>query len=168
VGALAPLLREHLPAGDPLVPYAERLADPALDVSLRGYLTGSLDLVVRVPDGDSSRFAVVDYKTNRLAPAAEALTAWHYRPQALAAAMQVAHYPLQALLYVAALHRYLRWRIPGYDPESHLIGVLYLFLRGMVGAGTPRVDGVPCGVWGWRPPAALVVALSDLLDGRPK
>ena len=48
--------------------------------------------------------------------------------------MQRAHYGLQALLYTAALHRYLRWRVPGYDPEQHLAGVLYLFVRGMVGA----------------------------------
>ena len=45
--------------------------------------------------------------------------------------MQHAHYALQALLYTAALHRYLRWRLPGYDPERNLAGVLYLFLRGM-------------------------------------
>ena len=49
--------------------------------------------------------------------------------------MQRAHYPLQALLYTVALHRYLRWRLPGYDPDAHLAGVLYLFLRGMIGAG---------------------------------
>ena len=47
--------------------------------------------------------------------------------------MQHAHYALQALLYTVALHRYLRWRLPGYDPERNLAGVLYLFLRGMVG-----------------------------------
>jgi exodeoxyribonuclease V beta subunit len=75
-----------------------------------------------------------------------------------------AHYGLQALLYTVALHRYLRWRVGGYDPDEHLAGVLYLFVRGMTGAGTPRVDGVPCGVFGWRPPGPLVVALSDLLD----
>ena len=45
--------------------------------------------------------------------------------------MERAHYRLQALLYTAALHRYLRWRLPGYDPERHLAGVLYLFVRGM-------------------------------------
>ena len=67
--------------------------------------------------------------------------------------MQHAHYALQALLYTAALHRYLRWRLPGYDPERNLAGVLYLFLRGMVGADTPAVDGTPCGVFAWRPPA---------------
>ena len=49
-----------------------------------------------------------------------------------------AHYPLQALLYSVVLHRYLRWRLPGYDPERHLGGVLYLFLRGMCG---PRHAG---------------------------
>jgi exodeoxyribonuclease V beta subunit len=27
------------------------------------------------------------------------------------------------------------------------------------------VDGQPCGVFAWKPPAAMVVELSDLLDG---
>ena len=67
--------------------------------------------------------------------------------------MQHAHYALQALLYTVALHRYLRWRLPGYDPERNLAGVLYLFLRGMVGADTPAVDGTPCGVFAWRAPS---------------
>ena len=77
-----------------------------------------------------------------------------------------AHYPLQALLYCVALHRYLRWRLPAYSPDQHLGGGLYLFLRGMLGPDNPTVDGTPCGVMRWRPPAALVVALSDLLDRR--
>ena len=68
--------------------------------------------------------------------------------------MQRAHYPLQALFYTVALHRYLRWRLPGYDPDRNLAGVLYLFLRGMTGAAVPRVGGQPCGVFAWRPPAA--------------
>ena len=72
------------------------------------------------------------------------------------------HYPLQALLYAVALHRYLRWRQPGYDPQVHLGGVRYLFVRGMVGPQTPA----GCGVFDWDPPPALVVELSDLLAGR--
>jgi exodeoxyribonuclease V beta subunit len=44
--------------------------------------------------------------------------------------------------------------------------VLYLFLRGMCGADTPVLDGRPCGVFSWHPPAALVHDLSLLLDGR--
>ena len=95
----------------------------------------------------------------------EPLTSAHYTPPRLAEAMIAAHYPLQALLYTVALHRYLRWRLPGYAPERHLGGVLYLFVRGMVGESTPAIDGAPCGVFGWRPAARLVEELSDVLDG---
>ncbi len=168
VTAVAGLLRRHLPADDPLAGYAERLADPALADTLRGYLSGSLDLVLRIPGpvdgaGSGARFAVLDHKTNWLG-GDETLSAWHYRPAAMAEAMQRAHYPLQALLYTVALHRYLRWRLRGYDPDRNLAGVLYLFLRGMSGADTPTVGGQPCGVFAWRPPTSLVLALSDLLD----
>jgi len=165
VAAIGSLLRAHLPADDVLAGYAERLDDPALQQRLRGYLTGSIDSVVRLHDRDQTpRFVVVDYKTNWLGVDGETLSSWHYRPAALAAAMQRAHYPLQALLYSIALHRYLRWRLPGYSPERNLGGVLYLFLRGMTGAAASRVGSQPCGVFAWRPPTALVEALSDLLD----
>lgn len=155
------LLAEHLPADDPLASYAQRLCDGALGVqSLKGYLTGSLDVVLRV-DG---RYLVVDYKTNWLGEPDRPLTAADYgRPQ-LVEAMLHSDYPLQALLYCVVLHRFLRWRQPGYSPEQHLGGVLYLFVRGMCGAQTPVIDGHPAGVFSWRPPASLVVAMSDLLD----
>ncbi len=165
VGALAAVLDAHIAPDDPLAGYASRLREPAFHQRIRGYLTGSLDAVLRVRGGDGGqRFAVVDYKTNWLGSDGDDLSAWHYRPAALAKAMQHAHYPLQALFYVVALHRYLRWRLPGYDPSEHLAGVLYLFLRGMTGASVPRVAGQPCGVFAWRPAPALVVAVSDLLD----
>jgi len=165
IAAIGGVLRRHLPLGDPLSGYADRLDDPELRQSIRGYLTGSLDLVVRVRDPDGvPRFAVVDYKTNWLAPPGEELSAWHYRPSALAAEMSRFHYGLQALLYTAALHRFLRWRLSGYDPARNLAGVLYLFLRGMTGAGTPRVGETPCGVFVWEPSKELVEELSDVLD----
>jgi exodeoxyribonuclease V beta subunit len=158
LAAIAHVLRAH---GDPLSGYAERLLDPRLRESVRGYLTGSIDLVLRV---DGERFAVVDYKTNWLAAPGEELTAWHHRPAALSAEMTHSHYGLQALLYTVALHRYLRWRLPGYSAERNLAGVLYLFVRGMTGRDTPVVDGIPCGVFTWQPSPALVEALSDVLD----
>jgi exodeoxyribonuclease V beta subunit len=147
-----PLVGGDAPAGEldlealtaPGVPL--RLADPLLRSDVRGYLTGSIDLVVRAGD----RFAVFDYKTNWLGPSAA-----DYRPAALAAEMEHAHYGLQALLYLVALHRYLRWRLPGYDPDRHLGGVGYLFLRGMTGDG---------GVFAWQPPGAVVERLSDVLE----
>ncbi len=161
VADLADILEAHLPAHDSVARYAPRLRQQELDGALRGYLTGSLDLVLRLPD---DRFFVADYKTNRLAGPDETLHAWHYRPDALEAEMAAAHYPLQALLYCVALHRYLRWRLPGYDPARNLCGVLYLFVRGMSSAQFPSVDGQPCGVWSWRPPAPLMEALSDAFD----
>jgi exodeoxyribonuclease V beta subunit len=159
--AIGRLLKEHLQPGDVMRPYADFLDDPTMHNDLRGYLTGSLDLVFRTPD---QRFVVVDYKTNWLGTGDEAITAWHYRPDALVDAMYRSHYPLQALLYTVALHRYLRWRLHGYSADRHLTAVVYLFLRGMIGADTPRVDGQPCGVFAWKPPAALVEAMSDVFD----
>ena len=70
-------------------------------------------------------------------------------------------------MYSVVRHRYLRWRLPGYHPDEHIAGVLYLFVRGMCGPAGPVVDGVPAGVFSWRPPTGLVAALSDLLDGGP-
>ena len=157
-GDIADLLERRLGSGDPLAPYPEHLRRPGLTPALRGYLNGSIDLVARLPDG---RFAVIDYKSNRLG--ADPPTAFDYRPAALAVAMLRAHYPLQALLYLVALHRYLRWRLPGYDPDRHLAGAGYLFLRGMIGAETPADADGRCGVFWWRPPDGLVPALSDLL-----
>ncbi len=163
VAAIGALLRDHLRPPDPLAAYADRLTDPAFDERVRGYLTGSIDLVLRIRDGATPRFLVVDHKTNRLGSWDEPLTAWDYRPAALADAMMHGHYPLQALLYQVALHRYLRWRQPDYDPATHLGGVLYLFLRGMTGTDRGGVGTSRCGVFGWTPPIELVVALSDLL-----
>ena len=167
LGMVAPLLRRHLGADDPLHPYPALIDHPALaEQSLRGYLNGSIDAVLRVGPAGEPRYLVVDYKTNWLGPFDGApLNLGDYTPQRMATAMMQAHYPLQALLYSVAVHRMLRWRQPDYDPGRHLGGVLYLFLRGMAGPQTPLVGGVPCGVFSWRPPADLVVELSDLLDG---
>jgi exodeoxyribonuclease V beta subunit len=157
---IADLLDTYLELGDPVRAYAQRLRASELDGMLRGYMTGSLDLVFR----HEGRFVLADYKTNKLGGPDETLTSWHYRPEALQAEMLDAHYPLQALLYTVALHRYLRWRMPGYDPARHLGGVLYLFLRGMSAVEHVRVDGQPCGVWSWAPPTELVTRISDLFD----
>jgi hypothetical protein len=169
VGRLAPLVRDTWRAPTRSGRYAELLEHPTLaEQPLRGYLNGSIDAVLRVPDpAGVPRYLVVDYKTNWLGSFdGRPLTVGDYAPPRLVEAMMAAHYPLQALLYGVAVHRLLRWRQPGYDPATHLGGVLYLFVRGMAGPDTPRVGDVPCGVFSWRPPAALVTDLSDLLDGR--
>ncbi|GAA1719177.1 exodeoxyribonuclease V subunit beta [Isoptericola hypogeus] len=168
---VAALLGRHLGPDDPFAAYPADLAElAAADPTarrLRGYLTGSIDAVLRVPGADGApRFLVVDYKTNRLGVPDTPLTAHDYRPDATVDAMRHAHYPLQLVLYLVALHRYLRWRVPGYDPDTHLGGGLYLFVRGMCGPATPTgPDGSPFGVVAWTPPPGLVPDLSALLDG---
>jgi exodeoxyribonuclease V beta subunit len=164
LAGIAGLLRRHLPSDDPLVGYADDLDVPELaERRLRGFLNGSIDLVLRTRHDGGPRYVVVDYKTNWLGD--ETVSSADYTPDAMARAMREAHYPLQALLYSVALHRYLRWRQPGYDPGRHLGGVLYLFLRGLCGPETPVVDDMTCGAFAWAPPADLVVDLSRLLAG---
>jgi exodeoxyribonuclease V beta subunit len=84
----------------------------------------------------------------------------------MAQLMAANHYPLQAHLYLVALHRYLRWRRPGYRPEAHLGGYLYVFLRGTPGALAPPrpPDSVP-GMFLDRPPLGRLLALDRALGG---
>ena len=79
------------------------------------------------------------------------------------------HYPLQAHLYLVALHRLLGWRLPHYEPERHLGGYAYIFLRGTPGpaAGDTWAESDPVpGMMVERPPLARLLALDAALGGR--
>jgi exodeoxyribonuclease V beta subunit len=67
-------------------------------------------------------------------------------------------YDLQFVLYVYALHRLLRSRIPDYTYERHVGGAVYLFIRGH-GAAT---QGLHCE----RPPLALIEAMDQLFGDK--
>ena len=159
---LAAVLVEHLDHDDPIRPWATRLVGPdsgdpgslgEFAIDLAGRLTGSIDLTFRHRDGDTDRYFVADYKSNRLAHRAA------YGSAELVEAMVHHHYPLQAALYLVALHRYLRWRLVDYDPAVHLGGAAYLFIRGMdPGAGEPGH-----GVFWWTPATDAVLALDAVL-----
>ena len=111
VADVGEMLRDFLADDDPFAPYIDRLTSAALgNQSLRGYLSGSIDAVLRLPD---QRYLVVDYKTNYLGD-----NAADYGVARMTEAMLHSDYPLQALLYTVVLHRFLRWRVPGYDPAS--------------------------------------------------
>ncbi|WP_223250783.1 UvrD-helicase domain-containing protein [Rhodanobacter denitrificans] len=116
---------------------------------LNGMLTGFADLIF-ARDG---RFHVLDYKTNWLGARQR-----DYQGEALEAAMAAHHYPLQALLYTVALHRYLRQRMDGYTAERQLGESWYLFVRAL-----GLAPGL--GVWRRRWPAALIEALDDAFAG---
>jgi len=116
--------------------------------TLRGLMQGFIDLVVEA----HGRYWVIDYKTNALGPRRA-----DYAGEALAAAVRHHHYDLQYLIYTVALHRYLRRRLPDYEPEPHLGGVQYLFVRAL---GTDDATGVYVD----RPPAELIARLDALFD----
>ena len=134
---------------------AHGYAMPRLSFSaLRGFLKGFIDLVFE----HEGRYFVLDWKSNHLGDSAA-----RYGQQALAAAMRDQGYHLQYLLYLVALDRYLRHRLADYDPERHLGGAVYLFVRG-VRPDWRDADSAPTGVFFHRPTAAMIARLSALFD----
>lgn len=129
---------------------SERVSGRLLD----GFLNGSLDLVADVGEGDS-RFLVLDYKTNGLTRSSD------YTPASLREEMAAAHYPLQALLYAVALHQFLRARFDGYNPERHLGGATYFYVRGALADGAREQDGVVH----WAIDSVAVQRASSYLSG---
>ena len=127
--------------------------DVALEAgTLAGYVKGFIDLVVEHED----RFWIIDWKSNHLGA-----TPADYGAAALDEAMAHHAYHLQALLYVVALHRYLKARRPGYDYDAHVGGYSYLFVRGV--RPSWRDGAQQAGVHARRPARALIEALDALM-----
>jgi exodeoxyribonuclease V beta subunit len=144
---LAEVFREHGSAAVSAA-YADRLARLEF-LPLAGFLHGYIDLVFE----QAGRFYVVDYKSNFLGAAPD-----DYGPSHLLAAMEHHDYFLQYHLYSVAVQKYLRLRVPEYEPSKHFGGVFYLFLRGM----SPERAG--SGVFFDRPSESLLRALLHLFD----
>ena len=142
---LAALLKAH---GAPMAApqYHTRLAELSSQ-TLQRFLRGYIDLMFEW----QGRWYVADYKSNSL-PA--------YQQAALTEAVQREHYLLQSQLYSAAAHRFLKQRVPGYDPDTDWGGALFVFLRGMQG---PADAGTS--VFFDRQPGALLNAVDDWLGG---
>jgi exodeoxyribonuclease V beta subunit len=121
-------------------------ARPALDAArLNGMLKGFMDLVFE----HEGRYYVADYKSNWLGPDDAAYTAESMRAQILHS-----RYELQYVLYLFALHRLLKSRLPDYDYDRHVGGAVYLFLRGAHAPGQ--------GLHFERPPRELIERLDAL------
>ena len=124
-------------------------ARPALmPGQINGMLKGFIDLVFE----HEGRYYVLDYKSNWLGANDSA-----YTVQAQSAAILKARYELQYVLYLFALHRLLRSRLPDYDYDRHVGGAVYLFLRGLNSPGQ--------GIHAERPPRALMASLDALFTG---
>ena len=135
------LVTAHTLAGAPRAPLE---AEP-----LNGMFKGFIDLVFEHED----RYYVADYKSNWLGQDYA-----DYAPPALVASILQHRYEMQYCLYLLALHRQLRARLPGYDYDRHMGGAVYAYLRG--------VDGRGHGVHVERPPRALIEAMDALFAGK--
>lgn len=116
---------------------------------VRGFMKGFIDLVFRF-DG---RYYLLDWKSNHLGNTPEA-----YSGPNLDRAMEEHLYTLQCALYISALDRYLRTRLPDYRYEDHFGGAYYLFLRGIAPETGPAF-----GIHRTRPPVEAVQTLADTL-----
>lgn len=124
---------------------ARPAAQPTL---LNGMFKGFIDLAFEL-DG---RYFVADYKSNWLGPDIQA-----YDTLAMEKAILEHRYDLQYVLYLLALHRQLRARLPEYDYDRHVGGALFIFLRAASSSGH--------GVYFVKPPRELIEALDALFRG---
>ncbi|MET1068577.1 MAG: exodeoxyribonuclease V subunit beta [Pseudomonas prosekii] len=135
------LVRQHTHNG-----VARVAAEP---VMLNGMFKGFIDLTFE----HEGRYYVADYKSNWLGVDDAA-----YTEQAMEQSILDNRYDLQYVLYLLALHRQLKARLPDYDYDRHIGGALYLFLRGTRAASQ--------GVYFARPPRELIERLDRLFQGK--
>jgi exodeoxyribonuclease V beta subunit len=115
-----------------------------------GFMKGFIDLVFE----HQGKYYVVDYKSNHLGNNED-----DYQDEALNVAMVEHDYPLQYLIYSLALHRYLKLRIADYEPDKHLGGVYYLFIRGM------KADWGQSGIFADKLDVTVLEAFDAYLQG---
>jgi exodeoxyribonuclease V beta subunit len=153
---------------DVLMPYARMLASDAFAVPLYGLMNGSIDTLIRFSQDAQQRLFVTDWKSNRLDEDGMAYVIDGYSRESMVNAMEHHHYPLQALIYGTAVHRYLRSRAGSGKPLPSIAGMAYFFIRGMVGEPTPTENGHRHGVFTWEAPQGLWQELSDEISGAVK
>ncbi len=123
----------------------------AHETSFNGMLKGFIDLVFE----HNGRYYVLDYKSNHLGDEDGA-----YVQEAMRSKVLDARYDLQYVIYLLALHRLLKARLPDYDYDTHIGGAVYLFLRGC--------DAPGVGAFTERPDKALIESLDRLFSGEPE
>ncbi len=119
-----------------------------LPEKINGILKGFMDLVFE----HEGKYFIADYKSNWLGARNDA-----YSVEAMDEAVRDHRYDLQYSLYLFALHRLLQSRLPDYDYNHHVGGVIYLFMRG--------ISAPSAGIHFERPPAQLMIELDLLFRG---
>tara|TARA_B100000579_G_scaffold433114_1_gene451262 strand:+ start:4800 stop:8582 length:3783 start_codon:yes stop_codon:yes gene_type:complete len=115
--------------------YAKKIMK--LNIQSSGFLTGSIDQVFADgPNHKSAKWWVLDWKSNWIGSelskgSRTTCGPSYYSTNRMDEEMCHHHYPLQAHIYLLALHRFLNWRLPDYSAQEHLGGYIYVFLRGL-------------------------------------
>ncbi|MBO6960868.1 MAG: UvrD-helicase domain-containing protein [Prochlorococcus marinus CUG1438] len=111
--------------------YSNKIND--LQIMNKGFHSGCIDCVFPVGNTlEDSKWWIIDWKSNFIAGSDNsACLPINYNYENMRDEMIKHHYPLQSHLYLLALHRLLKWRIKNYQPNLHLGGYIYLFLKGL-------------------------------------
>lgn len=145
------LFASHQVAAQELDKLCQRFIQPGrprpalLPTQLNGMMKGFIDLVFE----HQGRYYVADWKSNFLGPDDSSYTA-----PALSHEILHNRYDVQYAIYLLALHRLLRSRLPDYDYNRHLGGALYFFLRGHASQTQ--------GLLADKPPIAFIEAMDAL------
>ncbi len=113
----------------------------------RGYMKGYIDCVFRRDE----KYFIIDWKSNYLGE-----THLDYSEESLREAMEKDSYILQYRIYLRALDAWLKNRLPDYKFETHIGGILYLFVRGM-----DRSAGAGFGIFRDKPDRSFIERLES-------
>jgi exodeoxyribonuclease V beta subunit len=126
--------------------------------SIDGFLKGFMDMVFEW----RGKFYILDWKSNFLGSKRS-----DYKQEAMRLSIAEHDYALQWCLYSVALLRWLRLKMPGDDPLERMGGIVYAFIRGMMGSKQLRSesDGLVPGVYCAQVPRSLLLELDSLVGG---
>ena len=116
---------------------------------LRGFVNGFIDLVFEF----NGRYYIIDWKSNDLGASLN-----DYDTNGMAHSMYESYYYLQSAIYLLALHKYLKNRLPDYDFEKHIGGAFYLYVRGI------KNDFADTGVFPIRPELKTLQLLENIFE----
>ena len=120
---------------------------PAL--ALRGFVNGFIDLIFE----SNGRYYIIDWKSNDLGSSLN-----DYDTNGMAQSMYESYYYLQSAIYLLALHKYLKKRLPDYDFERHIGGAFYIYVRGV------KNDFADTGVFAIQPELKTLKLLENIFE----
>ena len=132
--------------------WQQRPRPQALAQQINGMLKGYIDLLI----DHQGQYFVVDWKSNYLGADASA-----YSADAMREALLHKRYDMQYVLYILALHRLLKSRLPNYNYKQHIGGAVYVFLRGI---DHPHTQGLLLD----KPEQQLIESLDRMFQGAAK